>query len=59
MLSVFQYLNIPVADDKLLGPATKLPYLGIDIDTVAMKIAVPRPKLDAILAVLPKWKNRR
>ena len=59
MLSVFHYLNIPVADDKLLGPSTKLPYLGIDIDTVAMKIAVPRPKLDAILALLPKWQNRR
>ena len=24
-----------------------------------MKIAVPRPKLDAILALLPKWQNRR
>ena len=25
----FKLLKIPVADDKLVGPATELPYLGI------------------------------
>ena len=59
MLEVFRFLNIPVAEDKLLGPANALPYLGIDIDTVAMTAAVPRDKLDAILNLLPKWNNRR
>ena len=59
LLSVFQYLNIPVAEDKLIGPSTKIPYLGIDIDSVAMEISVPGPKLEATLAMLPKWQNRR
>ena len=59
LLATFQYLNIPVADDKLIGPATSLPYLGIQIDTVAMEVAVPAPKLEATLALLPKWRGRR
>ena len=59
MLEVFRFLNIPVAEDKLLGPANVLPYLGIDIDTISMTAAVPRDKLDSLLALLPKWNNRR
>ena len=59
MLEVFAYLNIPVADDKLIGPATSLPYLGIGIDTVAMRTAVPKDKLEATLHLLAKWRGRR
>ena len=59
MLAVFRYLNIPVADDKLIGPATSLPYLGIEIDTVSMRTAVPKDKLEATLHLLPKWQGRR
>ena len=59
LLSTFQYLNIPVAEDKLIGPATSLPYLGIQIDTMAMEISVPADKLEATLALLPKWLGRR
>ena len=59
LLNVFRYLNIPVAEDKLLGPTTKLPYLGIEINTVDMRLAVPAEKLKAILELLPKWCNRR
>ena len=59
LLAIFRYLDIPVAEDKLLGPTTKLPFLGIDIDTEQMTISVPTPKLQAILALLPKWHGRR
>ena len=59
LLSTFQYLNIPVAEDKLIGPATSLPYLGIEIDTVAMEVAIPAPKLETTLALLPKWRGRK
>ena len=59
MLAIFRYLNIPVADDKLIGPSTSLPYLGIEIDTVAMRLAVPKDKLEATLELLPKWQGRR
>ena len=58
-LAIFRYLNIPVAEDKLIGPSTSLPYLGIEIDTVAMRLAVPKDKLEATLELLPKWQGRR
>ena len=53
-LAIFRYLNIPVAEDKLIGPSTSLPYLGIEIDTVAMRLAVPKDKLEATLHLLAK-----
>lgn len=59
LLSVFRYLNIPVAEDKLLGPTTSLPYLGIQINTISMEVSVPEDKLKAILEMLPKWCGRR
>ena len=59
LLNMFHYLNIPVAEQKLLGPATSLPYLGIQIDTMSMTVAVPEDKLSAILDMLPKWCGRR
>ena len=59
LLEVFHYLDIPVVESKVLGPATALPYLGIEINTVAMRIAVPQDKLQATINMLPKWHNRR
>ena len=58
-LSVLEYLNIPVASDKLLGPTTNLVYLGITIDTVSMTISIPPEKTREMLATLPKWCSRR
>ena len=59
LIDTFKYLNIPVSEGKSLGPATSLPYLGIQLDTVAMRIAVPRDKLHATLTMLPKWIGRK
>ena len=56
---VFDYLNIPIALDKLVGPTTRLIYLGIVIDTLAFTLSVPAEKMDEILQLLPKWRNRR
>ena len=59
LLTTFSYLNIPVAVEKLLGPATTLPYLGIGLDTENMLISVTAEKLDATLTMLPRWLGRR
>lgn len=58
-LDVFDYLNIPVALDKLIGPTTRLIYLGIEIDTMRFLMSVPNSKLNELLQLLPKWHNRR
>ena len=59
LLHMFNYINVPVATQKLLGPSSSLPYIGIQIDTVSMRMAVPADKLAAILDLLPKWCGRR
>ena len=59
ILHTFRDLNIPVSEDKTMGPATSLPYLGIQLDTVAMIMAVPDDKLQATLTMLPKWIGRK
>ena len=56
---VFEYLNIPIAWDKLLGPATAIIYLGIQIDTDRFLVSIPEEKMAEMLLLLPKWCNRR
>ena len=45
VLRVISTLGLPVAEDKLEGPSTRLSFLGLDIDTVAMKLRIPAEKL--------------
>ncbi len=45
ILAMFERLDVPVALDKLEGPATVLTFLGIETDTVAMQLRLPHEKL--------------
>ena len=58
-LAVLDYLDIPVARDKLIGPSTEVVYLGITINTISMCISIPPEKTQEILAILPFWCSRR
>ena len=49
---VFEYLNIPIAWDKLLGPATAIIYLGIQIDTDRFLVSIPEGKMAEMLLLL-------
>ena len=55
----FHYLDIPVADDKLVGPANELPYLGIEIDTNNFTISIPNDKVNELMEQMPWWCGRR
>ena len=55
----FNYLNIPVADDKLVGPDTCLPYLGLMINTVEFTVSIPQEKVDELMEQMPWWCGRR
>ena len=57
--TAFRYLDIPVADDKLVGPATNLPYLGIEIDTISFTISIPDEKVNDLMEQMPWWCGRR
>ena len=53
-----QYLDIPVAEDKLVGPETNLPYLGIEINTKDFTISIPTEKVNELMDQMPWWCGR-
>ena len=55
----FKIMNIPIALDKLIGPETALPYLGIEIDTNSFTVSIPSDKVDEMMAQMPRWCGRR
>ncbi len=59
LLQVFDSLDVPVATDKLIGPSSKIVYLGIEIDTVDFTLSIPQAKVSEVISVLPTWCDRR
>ena len=51
-LSLFSYLNVPVAPEKVEGPATVLTFLGLELDTVLREIRLPPTKLAELRALV-------
>ena len=45
LLTLFERLQIPVALHKLEGPAGCITFLGIEVDTQAMVLRLPRAKI--------------
>lgn len=58
-LRVCELLGIPVAMDKVDGPATVIIFLGLELDSVLQQIRLPAEKLKAILKELDEWRQRR
>ncbi|XP_048251513.1 uncharacterized protein LOC125379287 [Haliotis rufescens] len=44
-VNTLEQLGVPIAHDKTVGPTTKLTFLGLEIDTIAMQIRIPEPKI--------------
>ena len=59
MQDAFSELGVPLAPDKIVGPSTKLTYLGIEIDSVAMTIRLPEDKYTALHHQLHSWVSRK
>ena len=57
--SAFQYLGVPLAEDKLEGPTTSITYLGIQIDSTEFTISIPNEKFHELMELLPSWYNRQ
>ena len=57
--SVFDYLGIPVASEKLEGPATRLTFLGIEIDTKEMTLRLPMTKLAELQDLVSTWMGKK
>ncbi len=59
VIQAFDYLGVPIATEKLVGPTTQLTYLGIEIDTQSMQIRLPNDKLTKLKQLLPLWQARK
>ena len=55
LLSLCNTLGVPLAEDKLEGPATQLEYLGILLDTDLLEARLP---LDELKSALNSWLER-
>ena len=49
--SLFDYLGVPISAEKTIGPANRLEFLGIMLDSLSMQASLPDEKLQRIRAI--------
>ncbi len=49
--NVFSELGIPIAEEKTMGPATSIEFLGINLDSDKFQASLPKEKIDRIILV--------
>ena len=59
LLDTCRELGVPVAGHKVEGPSTRITFLGIEIDTVAMELRLPQDKLQRLTALVSDWRSRK
>ena len=55
---VFKRLGVPLAEDKVDGPSTTIPFLGITLDSVQLEARLPPDKLTRIKQELQTWSTK-
>ena len=58
-LCTLDYLGVPVSPHKVEGPSTVLVFLGILIDTKALELRLPLPKLKSTKDLVQRWQKRK
>ena len=51
--------GMPIEVDKSEGPTTALTFLGIELDTVALELRLPLPKLEQLKSTLSVWRGHK
>ena len=59
LMEILQQLGMPVAWDKLEGPAPRLTFLGFELDSTNWEIRLPREKLKELQDFVERWLGRR
>ena len=49
----------PIELDKCEGPATLISFLGLELDSEAQEVRLPREKLSQLLSLLHAWRGRK
>ena len=58
-MQLYDHFGIPLASEKIKGPATSLSFLGIMLDTARMEIRLPHGKLMRIQTTLEYWLKKK
>ena len=59
VIRLCQILGIPLAEEKLAGPATVLAILGIEFDTDRLMLRLPKEKFQRLKQMLAEWASKR
>ena len=59
LIEVCRVLGIPLAIEKVMGPAMVLDFLGIVLDTERMEARLPKDKLERIQTTLQEWLHKK
>lgn len=59
ILDLFARLGVPIAREKTVGPSTAIKYLGIELDSVAGTLRLPREKLVRLQREIGRWTERK
>ena len=59
LIEACRMLGVPLALEKVDGPATVLDFLGIVLDTERMEARLPKDKLDRIRTATQEWLNKK
>ena len=59
LLDACRELGVPIAEHKVEGPVTRITFLGIEIDMVAMELRLLQDKLQCLAALVSDWRSRR
>lgn len=52
-------LGVQVAPEKICVPTTKLTFLGIELDSLALELRLPPDKLANLRAEVSRWRHRK
>ena len=55
---IWDILGVPLALEKVEGPAISLSFLGITLDTVAMEAKLPTKKLQRLQLLVTEWLDK-
>ena len=59
LCKAFKDMGIPLAPEKITGPREVVTYLGIEINSRNLTMAIPRDRFDELMEILPWWKRRK
>ena len=57
--SMATVLGLPMEPSKTVGPANRMTFLGVEIDTCDMELRLPEEKLEELKRVLVPWLGRK